>query len=262
MSSTLVWSNLIAYSLQIGLLVGVAAAAPALLRLRSPRARLAYWHILLAACLLLPLVRPWRQQAIADTVSVTTTILAIAPAQGPATHTISRTELALLVVSFGALCRLIWLGAGFWKLRRYRRHSQPLAMRLPWPSRAELRIAEDISSPVTFGARYPVILLPPQFPDLDARAQDAILRHELLHVERRDWLFTIAEEVVRAIFWFHPAIWWLLGEIQLAREQAVDREVIEMTQAKDEYVDALLAIAGAAPRAIWPSRRCFCANGI
>ena len=60
--------------------------------------------------------------------------------------------------------------------------------------------------------------------------QDAILCHELLHVERRDWLFTVGEEVVRAVFWFHPAIWWLLGEIQLAREQAVDREVVELTQ--------------------------------
>ena len=41
MSSGLLWSNLIAYSLQIGLLVGVAAVAPAVLRLRSPRAKLA-----------------------------------------------------------------------------------------------------------------------------------------------------------------------------------------------------------------------------
>src|SRR5262249_198566 len=71
------------------------------------------------------------------------------------------------------------------------------------------------------------------------------LCHELLHVERGDWLFTVAEELVRAVFWFHPAIWWLLGEIQLAREQAVDREVIERTQAKDEYVDALLPIPAA-----------------
>jgi len=51
--------------------------------------------------------------------------------------------------------------------------------------------------------------------------------------------------VVRALFWFHPAIWWVLGEIQLAREQAVDREVVVRTQAREEYVDALLEIAGA-----------------
>jgi TonB family protein len=248
MSSGLAWNNLITYSVQIGLLIGLAALAPALLRLRSPRAKLAYWHVLLAACLLLPLLRPWRHEVIADDISVTTTVIAIASAQSSATRTMPRTQIALGLIGIGALCRMVWLAAGMWRLRRYRRHSQPLRMPLPWSSRAELRIAAEIASPVTFGARYPVILLPPQFPELDHRAQQAILCHELLHVGRGDWLFTVGEELVRAIFWFHPAIWWLLGEIQLAREQAVDRLAIELTQARDEYVDALLTIAGANPQ--------------
>jgi TonB family protein len=67
-------------------------------------------------------------------------------------------------------------------------------------------------------------------------------------VRRRDWLFTVVEELVRAVFWFHPAIWWLLGEIGLAREQAVDLQVVEVTKSREGYVDALLAIAGARPR--------------
>src|SRR5207253_2779747 len=70
----------------------------------------------------------------------------------------------------------------------------------------------------------------------------------LLHVRRHDWLYILGEEAVRAVFWFHPAIWWLLGQIALAREQTVDRGVIELTQSREEYVDALLAIAGAKPQ--------------
>src|SRR5204863_1251320 len=58
----------------------------------------------------------------------------------------------------------------------------------------------------------------------------------------------LAEELVRCVFWFHPAIWWLLGEIGLAREQAVDHEAIEMTKSRDGYLDALLSIAGANPQ--------------
>jgi TonB family protein len=100
---------------------------------------------------------------------------------------------------------------------------------------------------VTFGFRKPVILLPAAFPHLDAAIQEAVLTHECLHVRRRDWLFTVIEESIRAAFWFHPAIWWLLGEVQLAREQAVDRATVELTQGREEYVDALLAIAGAQP---------------
>jgi protein TonB len=101
---------------------------------------------------------------------------------------------------------------------------------------------------VTFGFRKPVVLLPAHFPELDSQIQEAILCHEVLHVRRHDWLFTVAEELVRAVFWFHPAIWWLLGEIGLAREQAVDRQAIELTQHRDTYLDALLAIAGARPQ--------------
>lgn len=244
MNYQLMWNNLLLYSLQIGLLVGVAALAPAVLRLRVPRARLAYWHILLAACLLLPQLRPWRREVVVADVSISTRILAEQP--GPAApRSIPWSEAALLVVAAGAVGRLAWLAMGFWKLRRYRRHSRPIELATPWASRAQLYLSDEISGPVTFGWRRPVVLLPARFPEFGARAQQAILCHELLHVARRDWLFAIGEELVRAVFWFHPAIWWLLGEIQLAREQAVDHEAIRRTEARDEYVDALLAIAGA-----------------
>jgi TonB family protein len=244
MSLTLLWNNAIAYSLQVGVLVAAAAFVPAVLGLRLPRARLAYWHILLAACLLLPLVRPWRQEVVTANIQTTTTILAVAQPASPERAPLPMAQIALLALAAGAAARLLWLAAGFWKLYRYRRDSRLLDAELPWQSEAEIRISEAISSPVTFGLRRPVVLVPPQFTALDAQARRAILCHELLHVARRDWLFTVAEELVRAVLWFHPAIWWLLGEIQLCREQAVDREVVARTSAKDEYVDALLAVAG------------------
>jgi TonB family protein len=249
MSASLLRDNLIAYSLQIGLLVGLAAVVPAALRLRLPRPRLFYWHMLLAACLLLPLVRPLQHSVVTGKVDATTVILSTAPAarNAPGIH-LTGSEIALLLLAVGVFVRLIWLGVGMWRLGRYRRHSQPLEPASSWSAEADLRISDEIASPVTFGYRHPVVLLPPQFPDLDPAKQDAILCHEVLHIRRHDWLFTVGEELLRALFWFHPAIWWLLGEIQLTREQAVDREVIEMTKASDEYVDALLAMAGAHPR--------------
>ncbi|MGA2267481.1 MAG: M56 family metallopeptidase [Bryobacteraceae bacterium] len=247
MSANLIWNNLVAYSLQIGLLVGLAAFVPAVLRLRLPGARLVYWHVLLAACLLLPLVRPWKQEVAAD-VQISTSYAVAVPAQ-PAPHrSIPRSEIALWLLAAGALARLGWLAAGFWRLRQYRRHSRPLEPASSWSVEADLRISGDVASPVTFGVRRPVVLLPARFPELGAPMQEAILCHEILHVRRRDWLFMVMEELVRAVFWFHPAIWWLLGEIGLAREQAVDRQVIDLTKSREEYVDALLAIAGARPR--------------
>jgi TonB family protein len=243
MSAKLIWDNLIMYSLQIGLLVGVAAFVPTLLRLRLPRARLIYLQILLAACLLLPKVRPWRQAVVTDLVDVTTTIVMVSPANSAPSRTIPVTQVALGIVVLGAVIRLGWLAVGLWRLRHYRRHSRVWHSGLPAP--CPTLLSEHVKSPVTFGFSRPVILLPARFPEMDPARRDVILCHELLHVERHDWLFTFAEELIRAVFWFHPAIWWLLGEIQLAREQAVDGAVVERTQARDEYVDALLAIAGA-----------------
>jgi beta-lactamase regulating signal transducer with metallopeptidase domain len=242
------WNNLLLYSVQIGMVVAAAAALPPLLRLRISRARLAFWQIVLGACLLLPFVHPWRQQVVTGEISVTTTILAVNGPAAPA-PAVPVVALALGLLGAGALVRLGWLTAGFRRLRRYRRESRPLSgVELPpWMAGRpipQIRLA-DITSPVTFGALRPVVLVPARFPALPAEAQNAILSHELLHVARRDWLFTVAEEIVRAVLWFHPAIWWLLAEIQLAREQAVDAEVVRLTQAREEYVDALLAIAGA-----------------
>ena len=247
MNAALAWENVVAYSLQIGLLVGVASLIPALLGLRLPKARLAYLQMLLAACLVLPQTRPWKRAIVTvSTPAVAAPMVPVAatPALPARTHW-TPGEIGLLVLAAGALARLGWLAVGLWKLRGYRRHSTPWrGPAVAFGPRPEYRISGDIGSPVTFGLRSPVVLLPRNFEQLPAAMQDAVLCHEALHVERHDWAFTVAEELVRAVFWFHPAIWWLLGEIQLAREQAVDREVVERTQARDQYVDALLAVAG------------------
>jgi len=225
--------------------VGVAAFVPTLLRLRQPGVKLIYWQILLAACLLLPL-QPWKQVVASGTVEVTTVMTAVHPVQrSTPAHLMPRSEIALLVVLAGVAIRLGWLAVGFWKLRRYRHHSRPLEPAPTWSVEASLLVSGEIASPVTFGWRQPVVLLPANFPALELPVQEAILCHEIMHVRRRDWLFTVAEELVRAALWFHPAIWWLLGEIGLAREQEVDRLAIEITHEREHYMDALLTIAGA-----------------
>ncbi|HLK50660.1 MAG TPA: M56 family metallopeptidase [Bryobacteraceae bacterium] len=233
-------SNLLAWSLQAAALAGIAGLTAALLRPQIPSARLFYWQMALLACLALPLLRPWKHEVITDSVSVEMVSVA-RPLTGSGGFHISLDQAILWLLGAGIVARAAWLAAGFRQLRRYRRSSRRLERR----DGAELLLSADVSSPVTFGARRPVVLLPVRFPEFDARVREAILCHELLHVRRRDWIFTLAEEFVRTLLWFHPAIWWLLSQIQLAREQAVDREVVARTSAREEYVDALLAIAGA-----------------
>ena len=261
MSASQAWNNILIYALQIGLLVVLGALAPVLLRLKMPRSRLLCWQVVLAGCLALPWVRPWRQEVVTAASQVSSVFTAVATS-APVRRGIPWTEIALFVLMAGVLIRLAWLGAGLTRLAAYRRRARSLPSELAMPvGGVELLLSDDVSSPVTFGWRDPVVLLPVSFPALSDTTRQAILCHELEHVARRDWLFTIAEELVRSVLWFHPAVWWVIGEIQLAREQTVDQAVIEMTNARGSYVDALLLMAGAsgqmdlAPAAMFLRRR-------
>ena len=91
--------------------------------------------------------------------------------------------------------------------------------------------------------RRPVVLLPRRFDELTHDAKRAVACHELLHIKRRDWLWTVLEAHVRALFWFHPAVWWLVERIQESREQLVDSLVIARIPSKRAYMAALLAFA-------------------
>jgi len=78
---------------------------------------------------------------------------------------------------------------------------------------------------------------------MSSQSQEAILCHELIHVRRKDWLFNLLEELVLAVLWFEPPIWWLISEIRLAREEVVDREAMDAIGSRDTYVDVLLQAA-------------------
>lgn len=214
---------------------------------RWSRARLLGGQILLAVCLLLPLVQPWNAAVgtapVSSAVVIATPGLAPPPAVTPAKPSIDWAPLMLLLLASVAIFRLACLAVRIGRLRRYRRESRPLEPAPAWSVEASLRVSDDVAIPVTFGWRDPVVLLPADFSSFSGPVQDAILCHEVLHVRRRDWLVTVGEEAVRALLWFHPAIWWLLGEIGLAREQEVDRQAIAITGQRQQYIDALLSIA-------------------
>jgi len=251
-----------AYSLQAGLTIAAAAALAAVLRPRAPKAMLLYWQGVLALALLLPGIQPWRHAELpAATVTITEGPAYIAgqqaapsaaPGQVPAPRIpFDPYRAAAWLLALGIAARLLWLGAGMARLAVYRRKAKPLDP-VPEPigrammrtaACADLYISEEFDSPITFGALSPAVLLPARFLAFEPELQEAIATHELLHVRRRDWLFVLGEELARAALWFHPAIWWLLGRIQLSREQAVDAETIELTEGRQQYLQALLEIA-------------------
>jgi bla regulator protein BlaR1 len=245
-------NNLVAIWLQVAVVVVVGTALAAASRLRTPRVIHAYWQGLLAACLFLPLIQPWQHVA-AERVSLSGASMIDLGAGAVASRlpSIPVAKLIALVLVTGIILRCVWLGLGFARLARLRRSARRLE---PFPVAIreiqtrlgvdpDFCLSNEISGPVTFGLRQPVILLPACFLEMDAAHQQAIAAHELLHVARRDWAFNLAEEVIIALLWFHPAVWWLVNRIRLTREQVVDRDAVELTRTRKPYLYALVEFA-------------------
>jgi beta-lactamase regulating signal transducer with metallopeptidase domain len=262
MNMPLWFSNLMFWSAQVALLVLAAAFLPRLLQIRQPRVLLVYWRALLAICLLLPMIQPWHriQNIAAIAIAPDFTAVRAIPASTPAVSHWHFPSLPLIAQIFGILilagiaARFAILAMGLSKLRQLRQASSPISrsaesaavleeMRARVNTSAEFRLSPDVDSPVTFGFTAPVVLLPERFPSMNAQFQATIACHELLHVQRRDWAHHLAEEILRATLWFHPAIAWLIARVRLAREQVVDLEVLRLTQQRKPYLEALLEFA-------------------
>jgi len=259
MTAALWLRNLGAFAVQAGLLVVGGALLMRLFRIREPRASLACWRTLLVVCLLLPFVQPWRvvvppptefavETTPTDEPAAVTSEVRIASSK-PAMLSLER--LALVALVGGLAARGAWLVIGAWVLGRIRRDATPL---VPVPEAiahaqervgvtAGMFVSTRIAGPITFGLRRPVVVFPPGVASMDESVLHAIACHELLHVRRRDWLLQIVEEAIRTVLWFHPAVWWLIGRIQLSREQVVDQAAVRLIESRERYVEALLAVA-------------------
>jgi beta-lactamase regulating signal transducer with metallopeptidase domain len=107
----------------------------------------------------------------------------------------------------------------------------------------ELLESALVRSPLTIGHLKPVILFPIGILNrLSESEVEAIFAHELAHILRSDYLFNILQNLIQAIFYFHPAVWWLTAQVNKERENACDDHAIALLGNKVNYAKALVAI--------------------
>lgn len=259
---TLWLTNLLAYSVQLGVLVGAAVIVMAIVRVDSPRVALRFWQALFASCVILPMSQLLLNTAASPAVVVGDSWWPASPATAGAFATgiaPLASDLANVIVpvlAAGAFIRLAWVGLGLIKLRTIRAGSQPADVLLPVSRplqealgvRAEVRFADDIGTPATMGAWQPIVLLPGVVADLAPAVQRAVLCHELIHVRQRDWIAALLEELWCAVLWFHPAPRALASRLALSREMLVDQTTIAHTGDRHAYAAALLEFSDPRPR--------------
>jgi protein TonB len=260
MTSTAVGADLLTLSAQLACVIAVAGLLSLAVRIDRAGLRYQYWRGVLLFCVLIP----WLQGRQSAVHAVQATVTQALPpgalvlvssvdvaAQAPG---VAWLRVAVWIVVAGIALRLAHVGLGLVRLGRLRRSGRiDFAgghddIQRALGTNGEIRYV-SAGQPVTWGVWRPVVLLPESLLSQPAEIQRAVVTHELLHVRRRDWMWVVGEELLRAVFWFHPGIWWLVARVRLAREEAVDEFTVRVTGERRAYLEALLAFADTTPLA-------------
>ncbi len=145
----------------------------------------------------------------------------------------------ILLWATGVLVGFIRIGWGWWQLRALSRAARPLEIArhgasLEWvrsalrlPALPPIEISAAARGPVAAGLFRPRIVLPDGMAELisESALRDVIV-HECAHVFRRDAWVGLLQRVGSALFWPHPCIHYLNGQLTRACEEVCDNHVL------------------------------------
>lgn len=110
--------------------------------------------------------------------------------------------------------------------------------------RVRLRISDSHRTAVVLGFFHPAIMLPTDTDDhVNSDEVEAVLRHELAHVARRDDWANLMQQLIQCALFFHPAVWWIGRRLALEREIACDDHVLQANGRPHTYALTLANIA-------------------
>ncbi len=106
-----------------------------------------------------------------------------------------------------------------------------------------LATSERLSVPAAIGFFKPMIVIPSwALRELLPEEINIILLHEFAHLRRWDDWTNLLQKIVRALFLFHPAVWWIESRLSLEREMACDDLVLAETANPRRYAECLIAL--------------------
>ena len=126
------------------------------------------------------------------------------------------------------------------------------AARLGVRTRVRVKVSANAVSPSVCGLWRPVVLLPVGMAErLGVEQLQAVLLHELAHVQRGDLWVNTVQTLLQIVYFYNPLVWLANGAIRRVREQAVDEAVlVALGEQAEAYPYTLLDVsrlAGARP---------------
>ena len=171
-------------------------------------------------------------QPVPDSSGSWTLSLVLAPRVATILPLLCWAYLAILVLFLLHFC------TRFWQLNTLLRTSQPAGHELSVlfesvrseirAPKCDLRLVRDLRSPAATGWLSPKILLPDEFTlRLEVSQLKDILRHELMHVRRRDYLWDRLATLGCYLVFFHPVAWLVRRRLRWERELVCDEGAVD-----------------------------------
>jgi beta-lactamase regulating signal transducer with metallopeptidase domain len=104
--------------------------------------------------------------------------------------------------------------------------------------------SDHIQVTTAIGFLKPTVVVPSwAMQELSTTEMNSILTHELAHLRRWDDWTNLAQQILKALLFFHPAVWWIEGQLALEREMACDDLVLAATGNPKGYAQCLVSMA-------------------
>ena len=160
------------------------------------------------------------------------------------------------VTGFSARLALSWISAA--RLRsagacpapgEWQETIDRLAHRLGVSRPVRLLVTSRVDAPAVLGWLRPVVLAPlAVLTGLPPEQVEALLIHELAHIQRNDYLVNLLQSVAEAVLFYHPAVWWVSNRIRVERELCCDDLAVEASGDVLTYARALTEMESCRPR--------------
>ena len=130
---------------------------------------------------------------------------------------------------------------------------ETLARRLKLRRRVRLIESARLTGPIAFGILRPTVGLPRGFgQNFNRVQQEVILAHELAHLAAHDPGWHLLADLMSAMLWWHPVVWWSRKQLHVATETAADEASLLIANGPGVLAECLVELGGrlAQPRSL------------
>jgi len=260
--------------IQIAILALLVLAIEHARRQPLPKIRYALWLVVLIKCLLPPfLPMPESAPFTIANFEMPSIVVGAVPVAPTAPGNLSLAAIALLLWFAVSLAMIALAWRRFRSLQSQLREKAPVilseiapaaAKQFSWPPIWQV---EHLPAPAAIGLLHPQIYLTAKTAKSDRVALQAILCHELAHVQRRDGWIVLLQTLAQIIHPFNPFVWLMNLRLSRYREEICDDFALQHVAVPPrQYGEILLRFLEANPASPLTAQAGTCffetANGI